>query len=251
MSPHDYLFGILRQQDLRADELDELRRARERIEACLRGKFGNAPRFYYAGSFGKRTMNRASYDLDIVIYWPHTETKTLYELFWETSQRLVACGYSPVPRTVALRIQTPKFHIDVVPGKAQDATFKYATLFKNTNPSSTLQTSLKVHIEAIKGAGLSDIVRLTKLWRLRHGLSIATFPLEISVSRAMKGRRREDLAVAMRHVFAWLADDLPNARLEDPANTNNIIDVPSLERLAVSQKARAALQARTWEEIIW
>ncbi|HYE19731.1 MAG TPA: hypothetical protein VEA69_14875 [Tepidisphaeraceae bacterium] len=251
MTPHDYLVGVLQQQALSAQHVSTLRAQRETIENWLRGRFGGGPRFYYAGSFGKQTMIRAAYDLDIVIYFPSTERATLHDLYWGIHRRLVDGSYQVVPRTVALRLPyNGPFHIDIVPGRAQDHTFRYATLYKNQPDPSTLQTSLKVHIEAVKDAGLSDLVRLMKLWRLRQNLSISTFALEIVVARAMYNVTRSDLAACMLTVFRWIDANLEEARLQDPANTNNIVDVPPADRFTAARAARNALEAPSWGQII-
>ncbi len=252
MTPHQYLEGVLANQDLKELELAHLRDTRTQIENWLRGGVGSGVRFYYGGSFAKRTMLRAGYDLDIILYFPSTERSTLQDLFNRTYRRLIDGRYTVVPRTVALRLPyNGGFHIDVVPGKAQDATFRYATLYRNEQPSSSLQTSLKVHIDSVKDAGLSDIVRLLKLWRLRHDLDLPTFALEIAVQRAMHGVRRDDLATAMLTVLRELAGGFPQARLVDPANTNNVIDVSPSVRAAVAAQARRSDAEPSWMQVVW
>lgn len=252
MTPHEYLTQLLRRQDLTEAQLRQFRDTREQIEGWLRGRYGSVPRFYYAGSYGKGTMIAEAYDLDLVMYFPSTERRSLGELYWDVHRRLADGGYQIVPRTVALRLPyNGAFHVDVVPGRAQDHTFRYATLYRNATPSGSLQTSLKVHIEAVKDAGLSDTVRLMKLWKLRHRLSISTFAIEIVVWRAMRGVRRDNLASAMLTTFNWIVNNLSDARLEDPANTNNVIEVSWAERTTVVAAARNAVAAANWSQIVW
>jgi len=249
---HQYLASLLVGQTLKDHELQPLRDARDTIEAWLRADIGSAPRVYYAGSYAKQTMLRASYDLDIVVYFPSSDPSNLGQLFTRVQRRLLAGKFVVIPRTVALRLPYEGgFHIDVVPGRAQDATFRYATLYKNTTPPSTLQTSLKVHIEAVKDAGLSEIVRLAKLWRLRQGLELPTFPLEIAVARALEGKPRNDLEQALLGVLRFLANDFVHARIVDPANTNNIIELTDIARRLVAVRAQHCLARTKWSEIVW
>jgi hypothetical protein len=77
---NDYLQRILAEQTLSSAELDGLRNLRAKIESQLAALSGG-PRFYYGGSFGKRTMIRARYDMDLVVYWPHTSTTTIRDLY--------------------------------------------------------------------------------------------------------------------------------------------------------------------------
>jgi hypothetical protein len=53
-------------------------------------------------------------------------------------------------------------------------------------------------------------------------------------------------------VFGYLRDRFLNARIEDPANTNNIIseDLTDTEKARVKVAAVAALAARSWSEIV-
>lgn len=251
MTAHEYLASVLAAQTLREDELSPLRDARDHIERILRPFYGTYARFYYGGSFAKKTMIRSSYDLDIIVYVPSDDRRTLSDLFWGGLRTLEASRMIVTPRTVALRLPYQSgFHIDVVPGRAQGSDFRYATLFKNLQPPSSLQTSVKVHIESVKDAGLSDIVRLAKIWKQRHRVDIATFPLEIAVQRALAGLRRDDLAAAFHTVLKWLAAEFSTARLVDPANSNNVIDVSPSVRGAVAGVASQSVQATNWGQII-
>ncbi|HKW93420.1 MAG TPA: hypothetical protein VJX92_16110 [Methylomirabilota bacterium] len=250
MTPHEYLVSLLTGQVMPRSALDTLQRLRGEIEMVLRRHFGSAPRFYYGGSYGKDTMIREAYDLDIVLYFPHTEGRSLRDLFVATNSALVAARYTVHPKTVALRLPYQGgFHIDVVPGRAQDATFRYATLFKNMNPPSTLQTSLKVHIDAVRRTGIQDIVKLMKLWRLRRGLTWSTFALEIAVAQALQGRQKTDYAACLVTVFNFFVANVSSMRFVDPANTNNVVDVSISERSAIRAAAAATLAAPNWGQV--
>ena len=231
-------------------ELEVLRVTRTNLELQLRKKYGAAPRFYYGGSYGKDTLIRASYDLDIIVYFPHTDTTPLRDVYGGVFHTLKNGGLIVQPKTVAIRLPYQAgFHIDIVPGRAQDATFRYATLYKN--PGSTLQTSLKVHIEAVRRSGVRDIVRLIKLWRLRQNLSWGTFALEIVVTRALAGKPVIDYSTSVVGVWRFIEGNLGSIRLIDPANTNNEITMSAVERAAIIRAATASLAARTWQEVIW
>ena len=60
------------------------------------------------------------------------------------------------------------------------------------NPPSTLQTSLKVHIDMVRKTGIRDTVKLMKLWRFRRRLYWSTLALEIAVAQALQGRDKTD-----------------------------------------------------------
>jgi hypothetical protein len=251
MTPHEYLSGVLIRETMAPQQITVLQGLRSTIEAGLRQQFGSAPRFYYGGSYGKGTMLRSAYDLDIVMYFPSSERATLAQLFGAVHQQLLALRYVVRPRTVALRLPYEGgFHIDLVPGRAQDASFRYATLHKNISPPGTLQTSLKVHIDAVTKSGIANIVRLVKLWRLQQGLDFPTFALEIAIARALYGLQKGDLGVATTTVFRFLATNATTMRFEDPANTNNEVEVVAGQRKAIAAAAPRAIEAVNWGGII-
>ena len=53
-------------------------------------------------------------------------------------------------------------------------------------------------------------------------------------------------------VFGYLRDTFPNARVVDPANTNNIIsdDLNTADRAKVKTAAEQALGAANWGQIV-
>jgi len=249
MTGHEYLQNILSGQDLGDTELNQLRSLREQIEGALRAAYGSTPRFYYAGSYGKKTMIKEAYDLDIVLYFPSTVNSTVKEIYNSVVQTLVKNKYSVQPKTVAIRLPYQGgFHIDVVPGRAQDATYYYATLYKN-GENTTMQTSIKKHIDTVKP--VKDIVRLFKLWRLRQNIPWETFALEQTIVRALTGLNKDDLAKSTMNVFTFIRDNIERVSIIDPANSNNEIAIPYNTRLLLKEKATNATQAQNWEQIIW
>ncbi|BAZ18986.1 hypothetical protein NIES4071_108710 (plasmid) [Calothrix sp. NIES-4071] len=228
-----------------------MRELREQIEQDLRVVYGSYPRFYYAGSYGKRTMIKASFDLDIVIYFPPTERRSLREIYNSVHRTLLMTGYKVNPKTVSLQLPYEGgFHIDVVPGRAQDYSYRYATLYKN-GEDSTMQTSLKVHIETIRDSGTRPIIKLLKLWKVRHLLDCKTFALEQIAIRALKGYRKDDYSVCLTQIFEFIRDNVLNIRIVDPANSNNIIEVPRETRFLLHQAAINSLNANYWSSVVW
>lgn len=253
MTGHNYLVGVLNSQYM--DDNDRavitMRSLREEIEGVLRRVYGSYPLFYYAGSYGKRTMIRASFDLDIVIYFPSTERSSLREIYTSVHRTLLNANYTVNPKTVSLQLPYKDgFHIDVVPGRAQDSTYRYATLYKN-GEDTTMQTSLKVHIETIRDSGTRPIIKLLKLWKVRHSLDWKTFALEQTVIRALAGQRKDDYERCLNIVFEFIRDNILTIRLVDPANSNNIIEMPSSIRLTLQGAAVRALNARSWSDVVW
>ena len=249
MTPQAYLTQVLQSQELRAQDMNLVQTTRDVLHTHLSRDLGGTPRIYYGGSYGKDTMIRDAFDLDLVVYFPHTDRRPLDELFGAVHRSLVKTRLKVYPQTVALRLPGEGgFHVDVVPARAHDDTYRYATLHRNTQPPSTLQTSLKVHIEAVRG--IRQIVRVLKLWRLRNAVPLKTFALEILAARGLDGLPKDDLAVAVVNVLRFIATQMETVRLVDPANSNNVLEVTANDRRAAAKIATASLGA-TWGQVVW
>lgn len=73
----------------------------------------------------------------------------------------------------------------------------------------------------------------------------------ILAARALYGLRCDDYASATSTVFRFVYNEIVRIRLVDPANTNNIVEISSMDRGQVQDAAGAALTAPYWEQIVW
>jgi hypothetical protein len=200
MTAHEYLVALLRQQTLPAATEASLRQLRDQIQSEI-GRLSGQPRFYYAGSYAKGTLIRESFDLDIVAYWPSTATYSLNGIYDAVGRQLKQSWRYVNPKTVSWEVPFEGgFHIDVVPGRAIDASYYYANLYRR-DTGTWLQTSIKAHIDSVRGSGRQEVIRLAKLWKLRKGLRMKSFILEQLVIRAVSGTRFDDLETQFVAVF--------------------------------------------------
>jgi len=233
------------------EDMNKLQNARVGIETQLRIVYGSTPRIYYGGSYGKKTLIRASFDLDIVIYFPSTDYRSLSTIYNSVHQTLREANYFVNPKNVALRLPYQDgFHIDVVPGRAQDEIFYYATLYKNEE-GSTRQTSIKIHIDNVRQSNAREIIKLMKLWRLRHTLDWMSFAIELTVIRALAGQAVYDYGDAMTKVLQFIYNNILTVRLVDPANSNNILEMPLYLRMILQNQAHISLNSTYWKDIVW
>jgi hypothetical protein len=112
----DYLAEVLEEQRVGAEVEAAVRARRVEVEGLL--GFGREVRFYYGGSFAKRTAVAAGFDLDVVVYFAAGCGLGVRSIYEEVEKRLTA-GHVVVRHGVALRLQyTAGWHVDVVPGRA-------------------------------------------------------------------------------------------------------------------------------------
>ena len=255
MTSDVYLRSLLRQQELTPAIAQELHELRDLIQSQITVLNG-APRFYYAGSYAKGTLVREDFDLDIVAYWPATAGYNLGDIFQAVGEQLRRSWNIVNAKTVSWEVPfNDGFHIDVVPGRAIDATYYYANLYRR-DTRTWMQTSIKKHIDSVRGSGRQEVIRLVKLWRTRNQLRLKSFVLEQLVIRGASGTRFDNLESQLVAALTFLAESAETARVVDPANSNNVLsdDISAGDLRAVALAAQWALNARSWQgvfEVPW
>lgn len=252
MSAQDYLQSLLTAQTLSDPDLAPLRQLRQRVEGRLSALPGKTPRFYYGGSYGKNTMIRQRYDLDIVIYWPQTTSYTIKEIYDMVGRELKKDWSTAHPKTVCWEINFQGgFHIDVVPGRALDTNYLAANLHR-TDTGTTLKTSLKTHIDTVKDSGRRDAIRLLKLWREKKAVPFKkTFLLEIMTISGCKGLPSSELQPQVLAALRYIRDNIVSIQVADPANSNNSLsdDISDGDKRRIKTMADNALAAKYWSEV--
>ena len=88
MTPEKFLQSLLASQDLSPEQERTLQAHKKEVTDFLRTEFGDEPKIKYAGSREKGTMIKDNYDLDIVCYFPSTDTRSLKEIREDVSNHL-------------------------------------------------------------------------------------------------------------------------------------------------------------------
>lgn len=250
MTLDKYLESLLASQNLSEQQENDLQAHKKEITEFLREKFGNDPVIKYAGSHEKGTMICDRYDLDIVCYFPSSDSRSLKEIREDVSRRL-AEKYLLKSKASAEQILDLKgseapidFHIDVVPGRFIEDT-KDVFLHVAYGDKERMQTNLKVQIDHIINSGCVPVIRLAKLWVHRNKINIKTFVLELFVVKTLSGyQNKGDLKKGFLKVLEAFKDNFSSTELVDPANTNNVVSqlVDESEKMLVSRAAETAFK---------
>ena len=266
MTTKEYLEGVLKEQTLAddSDEIKALQKHRAEVEALLRDHFDDcSPTIKYGGSKAKGTMIRESYDLDIICYFPHDDTSagTTLEEIYSNVRKALEKKYLVEPKTSALRLKHADreclgvdFHIDVVPGRFTDDSKTDAFLYQDNAEKKRLKTNIDVHIDHVRGSGVTDAIRLEKLWKVRNGLNLKHFVLELAVIKLLAEKKNESLATQLEHVWTEFRDNIDELLVEDPANPegNDLTSVLDAARVSLQSAASRTLQlieASGWEAV--
>lgn len=252
MTINDYLKDLLEDQNISENdkEYSLLEEHKSEITDYLRNKFGSDPIIKYAGSKAKGTMLKESYDLDIVCYFPYTDSRSLKDIHKDVYEYLEK-EYKLEKRSSAIRIWDLKnsdvsedYHVDVVPGRFIEGTSD-VFLPVTTDERDRIQTNLKTHIDYIKNSGCVEIIRLFKLWKKRNKVNLKTFILEVFIVETLKDfDKKNSLQESVLKVLIDLKHEFPTKRLVDPANSGNVLSeiMTSIEKNIVSNMADNALK---------
>lgn len=267
MTADEYLYEVLASQALGddSDEVKALQKHRADVEKLIRDSFKDtALTIRYAGSKAKGTMNRESYDLDIISYvssGDNTAGETLEDIY-NNHKKALAKKYYVEPKGSALRLKGSDpdnsgvdFHIDVVPGRFTDETQTDAYLYQSGGDKTRLKTNLDVHLNHVRDSGLIDAIRVAKLWRVRNGIAIRTFVLELAVIKLLKDKKKKSLSAQMEHFWTELRDNAANLTVEDPANPSGndlsacLDDNLKSQLAATAKRTLELIDSSGWEAV--
>jgi Nucleotidyltransferase domain len=251
MSADEYLQGILTREAVDAGPYSPVRRVQAQIEPAIRAWANNwlvgvSP----SGSFAKGTANHSGTDIDLFISLSQPTPATLKEIYDSLCKKMTEQGYTPKRQNVSINVKVNGYSVDLVPAKRQDNYGDDHSLYRRKADTWT-KTNVATHINRVRLGGRINETRIVKLWRDQKGLDFPSFYLELTVINALSGQYGT-LSANVWKVFEYLRDSFCNARVVDPANTNNIIsdDLTFTERAKVKAAAEQALKAKDWSEIV-
>jgi len=251
MSPDEYLQQILARETVDTGPYSPVRTVQAQIQPMIRewaGSFlvGISP----SGSFAKGTANKSGTDIDLFISLAQSTPETLKQIYESLLQTMTARSYSPKRQNVSINLSMNGYSIDLVPAKRQDVYSEDHSLYRRKADTWT-KTNVTKHITYVRQAGRLNETRVVKLWRNQKGLDFPSFYLELTAINALSWQYGT-LSNNVLQVFRYLRDTFANARVVDPANTNNIIsdDLTAAEKAKVSAAADQALKATNWNQIV-
>jgi len=177
---------------------------------------------------------------------------TLRELYESLYSFLSKKGLNPRRQNVSIRIVYGGAKVDLVPGRRQDNYSSDHSLYRRKADTWT-KTNVGKHVSVVAGSGRLNEVRVGKIWRELHRLEFPSLYLELMVIRALHGRATGQPAKNFWAALEYFHDHMTSTRIEDPANSNNILsdDLTDAEKRAVAATATGSLSKQRWEDIIW
>lgn len=252
MSADIYLQNILNREAVDTGILSPVRGVQAAIQPVIAAWAGDKLlRVIPSGSFAKVTANKTGTDIDLLISLSDQTTETLREVYNKLFNTMSGRGYNPKRQNVSVGIRVNGYGVDLVPAKLQNIFASDHSLYRRRADTWT-KTNVATHIAHVSGSGRTNEIRIVKLWRDQKGLDFPSFYLELTVINALAGQYFGTLSSNVWKVFEYLRDTFFNARVVDPANTNNIIsdDLTVAERSRIKAAADEALRATNWSQIV-
>ena len=251
MSADTYLAKILAREAVDTSATSPVLAVRQQLDPIIRAWAGtHLSSISPSGSFAKGTANRSGTDVDLFISLESTTPQTLKEIYDSLHQKMHVSGYTPRKQNVSINVRVGLYDVDLVPAKRQDAYSEDHSLYRRRADTWT-KTNVSKHIAHVRGAGRLSETRVLKLWRNQKNLDLPSFYLELTTINALSGAYGT-LSQNVWKVFQYLKDSFQDARVVDPANTNNIIseDLTEAERGKIKSAAITALSASDWTQIV-
>jgi hypothetical protein len=252
VSADTYLQNILTREAVDTGVYSPVRGVQATLEPRIREWAGNfLSSVSPSGSFAKGTANRSGTDIDLFISLSSDTTETLKDIYESLFKKMSQSGYSPKRQNVSINVKVNGYDVDLVPAKRQDTYSNDHSLYRRRAGTWT-KTNVATHIAHVQNGSRINESRILKLWRNQEGIDFPSFYLELTVIDALSGQYFGSLSSNVLKVFEYLRDRFSNARVVDPANTNNIIsdDLTAAEKAKVKAAAEQALKATDWNQIV-
>lgn len=251
MSADTYLQSILSREAVDTSPFSPVRGVQAILLPILNEWAGNQLRAVHpSGSFAKGTANRSGTDIDLFISLKSDTTNPLKEIYTSLFDRMKAKGYAAKQQNVSINIRVNGYDVDLVPAKHQGGNGEYHSLYRRRADTWT-QTNVVTHITTVQNARRIAESRVLKLWRNQKQLDFPSFYLELTTIAALSGARGT-ISQNVWSALTYIRDRFANARVVDPANTNNIVsdDLSAAAKAKISAAAGQALQATQWGQIV-
>ena len=201
-----------------------------------------------SGSFAKGTAIYSGTDIDLFLSLRADTPDNLRDIYQKLFNAVE--HYHPKKQNVSINVKVGTYDVDLVPAQRQDNVSSNHSLYRSKKDSWT-KTNVQMHIATVRAANRLLETRILKLWRNQTGIDFPSFYLELTVIEALRNSKLTTLSDRVRRVLEYLRDSFVNARVVDPANTNNIIsdDLSFVDRTVVEAAAARALQGN-WSDFV-
>lgn len=249
LNKNKYLQQVLESYKMKhvSDLMEKYIEKREVVKDALAEKFKEqiVTRAINSGSYAKHDAINTKFDLDICQPFKRNAFDTLEEMadavfdffneeFEDDDLVAYATRKQRVSTGITFVIDGDEIQMDIVPGRELSADDYVDTHRLNLyvrpkllEPASTTQTNIQKHIDLVKGKNAErEIIRLLKVWKTnKNNKKVKSFYVELITIKAFE--KCSDVPTGiwekLEMVLEYIRDNVQTIRLEDPANSNNVV----------------------------
>lgn len=209
-------------------------------------------RLEYSGSYAKETGVHGVSDVDVFISLKADTTNTLKEIHNSLYALALEQRWSPRLQNVSVGVTISGTNGDLVPARIQKGSQNFHSLYLRKRDSWT-QTNVTQHVDAVRKSGRLREIRAVKIWRFLHALDFPSLYLELFTIQSLYRHSTSALAENVIHALRSIGTSLPSTRVEDPANTNNVLsdELTKKEKELIASCAANSAAQQSWGSIIW
>jgi tRNA nucleotidyltransferase (CCA-adding enzyme) len=252
MNSRQYLSAIIKKYSVLDEEyknsLIKIRPLRRELR-----RWGNQyiKKIIPSGSYVKGTAIKGTADIDLMISFKNQAPFTLKEIY-ESLYDFLSQSYSAKKQNVSVGVVFQGTKVDLVPAKKQPNVTHPHSIYVSKQDTWT-KTNVNKHINLIKNSPHRNAIKLLKIWCKLNELDFPSFVLEMTVLEALKKKRALGIDKKFISILKYIIEEFENAKIYDPANTNNNISdtISNEQKDSIIQAALASYGENFWETIIW
>lgn len=254
-----YLFEIL--QKYQARNLNAYSEELKNLQAILKLWASSCDvELKSSGSLAKGTAISLASDVDVLVSLSSNCNRSAGGLksIYDSLYAKLKNNYSSVRKqNVSFRILLRDLEVDVTPARKHQKSENYHWLYVSKK-DTWQQTNIQKHIKDISQSGRTNEIKLMKIWREVNKLDFPSIYLEyLMVDNILLNKSKDvnNLADNVSCTLTELAKDSGNpldARVVDPANTNNILSdlLNQTEKTKIINAAKMAILSN-WDQVFY
>jgi len=257
MTPDEYVYTVIQKYAVATGPQSPVVSAATSVKTLAEEWAANALRSVsVSGSFAKGTAVSSSLaggsDVDLFISLKAENTEIMKDLYEKLFHWLAEKGWAPKRQNVSIGLSYGNVAVDLVPAKYQAGSLEDHTIYVRRG-DTWKKTNVLTHATYVGQSRRLAEIKALKIWKRLHGLDFLSFYVELFAIRALSDNSTTSVAENVRIVLQAIAGNLGQWRIQDPANTNNIISDQHTvaEKAKIAAQAAKSLQVPNWGQIIW
>lgn len=223
------------------------------IKQIVRSWAGNSMnKMLLTGSNEKETSIKGETSGDLLISIKSGTNMNLANLADSLECEVIKHGYKASKHASFISVETNGLEIGLMPGIFQRGTLNYHEILL-TGKRELKKTNINLHVNTVLESKRQKEIKLVKIWRNCQQLEFPSLYLELLVIKALRNTDSSDLVQNFITILEFLRDRIVNESLIDPANSDSRISdqLTPLEKEYIRERAKASLEAKSIEELVW